>query len=149
MTYSWTHTERERSCAIINCHNASINHSACIRDCQSDGWPKALLLTHYACEASCGLNSVAFVTGEQPLSVLWRLFPLASFPSSVWMVSFLFSFLSRFDSLHSSFSPFPPYPIDYCPELERVDEVWHGKVASAIQSVLGQPWNLFMTLHPQ
>ncbi|KAG5212002.1 hypothetical protein JEQ12_014431 [Ovis aries] len=48
--------------------------------------------------------------------------------SSHFLVVTIFygSGISRFDSLHSSFSPFPPYPIDYCPELERVDEHFCG-----------------------
>ena len=42
----------------------------CIVDYKPDGRPTRLLLTHYACEASCGLNSVAFVMRTALLSAL-------------------------------------------------------------------------------
>ena len=149
MTYSWTYSDRERFCAIINCHNASINHSTFIVGYQPDGRPKYLLLAHYACEASCGLHSVAFITGEQHFSVPWRLFPLPSFPSSVWIMSFLFSFLSRFDSLHSSFSP-----------LHLIQQITALSWAGLMRSYMARlpllhelssvsPKALFITPHPQ
>ena len=104
----------------------------CITACQPDGWPKCLLLTHYASEPSCT---------EEHTPVPWSLLT-TPFPSPVWIISVLLVFPSRFDSLHSSFQPsLPELRLAYCPELGRVDEVWHGKLASTTCSVLGHSWS--------
>ena len=60
----------------------------CIVDYKPDGQPTRLLLTHYASEPSCSLNSILFGTGNSTFQCTGGYFQLPSFPSPISIISF-------------------------------------------------------------